>query len=68
MIAVRLQPEIEERLAALAKRTGRTKTFYIREAITEHLEDLEDVYLMERVLAQNEPTRPLKEFLDELGV
>ncbi len=45
MIAVRLDPEIEDRLAELAKRTGRTKTFYVREAILRHLEDLEDQYL-----------------------
>jgi len=45
VIAIRLEPEIESRLAALAKKTGRTKTFYAREAILEHLEDLEDYYL-----------------------
>jgi len=45
MLAIRLESEIEERLARLAKRTGRTKTFYAREAILEHLEDLEDGYL-----------------------
>jgi len=36
---------MEDRLSALAKRTGRTKTFYAREAIEQHLEDLEDYYL-----------------------
>lgn len=45
MLAIRLKPEIEERLANLAKKTGRTKTFYARQAIMEHLEDLEDYYL-----------------------
>ena len=45
MLAIRLDSEIEERLARLAKRTGRTKTYYAREAILEHLEDLEDGYL-----------------------
>ena len=48
MLAVRLPPEIEARLEALAKKTGRTKTFYVREAILEHLGDLEDVYLAEK--------------------
>jgi RHH-type rel operon transcriptional repressor/antitoxin RelB len=50
MLAVRLPAEIERRLDALAKATGRTKTFYVREAILEHLEDLEDLYLAEREL------------------
>ena len=50
MLAVRLPPEIESRLDALAKTTGRTKTFYVREAILEHLDGLEDLYLAEREL------------------
>lgn len=45
MIAVRLPEEIERRLDVLAKKTGRTKTFYVREAILEHLDDLEDAYI-----------------------
>jgi len=45
MLAIRLPPDIEARLDALAKRTGRTKTYYAREAILEHLADLEDLHL-----------------------
>jgi RHH-type transcriptional regulator, rel operon repressor / antitoxin RelB len=45
MLALRLPPEIEARLDALAKRTGRTKSYYARQAILEHIEDLEDAYL-----------------------
>ena len=45
MLAIRLNPELEERLARLAAKTGRTKTFYAREAIEQHLEDLEDYSL-----------------------
>jgi RHH-type rel operon transcriptional repressor/antitoxin RelB len=51
MLAIRLPEEIEARLDKLAKRTGRTKTFYARQAILEHLDDLEDIYLAERRLA-----------------
>lgn len=50
MLAIRLPSEIESRLEALAKATGRTKTFYAREAILEHLDDLEDLYLAEQRL------------------
>ena len=50
MLAIRLPIEIENRLEALAKATGRSKTFYAREAILEHLDDLEDVYLAEQRL------------------
>ncbi len=41
MLAIRLNPEIEARLSRLAKKTGRTKTFYAREAILRHLDELE---------------------------
>ncbi|MGK9452944.1 type II toxin-antitoxin system RelB family antitoxin [Acidithiobacillus caldus] len=34
----------------MAKATGRTKTYYVREAILEHLDDLEDAYLAEATL------------------
>lgn len=50
MLAIRLPAEVERRLDALAKATGRTKTFYAREAILEHLDDLEDLYLAEQRL------------------
>jgi len=45
MLAIRLQPDIEGRLDALAKQTGRTKTYYARQAILKYLDDLEDQYL-----------------------
>jgi RHH-type rel operon transcriptional repressor/antitoxin RelB len=45
MLALRLPPEIEQRLDALAKKTGRSKSYYAREAILLHIEDIEDTYL-----------------------
>ncbi len=50
MISLRLDKELEQRLNILAKETGRTKTFYVREAIKDKLEELEDIYLSEQVL------------------
>jgi len=47
MLALRLPPELEARLEALALKTGRTKSFYAREAILEKIEELEDRYLAE---------------------
>lgn len=50
MLAIRLPSDIEQRLAQLAAKTGRTKTYYAREAILRYLEDLEDTYLaIERI-------------------
>lgn len=45
MLAIRLPEEIEHRLAELAAKTGRTKTYYAREAILEHLDEIEAKYL-----------------------
>jgi RHH-type rel operon transcriptional repressor/antitoxin RelB len=45
MLAIRLPEEIEARLAELAAKTGRTKTFYVKEAILEHIDEIEDKYL-----------------------
>ena len=50
MLAIRLPQAIEKRLEKLARRTGRTKSFYARQAILQHLEELEDLYLAERAL------------------
>ena len=50
MLAIRLPADVEERLERLAKATGRTKTWYARKAILEHLDDLEGLYLAEQRL------------------
>ena len=57
MLALRLPPEIESRLDKLSKLTGRSKSYYAREAILEHLDDLEDIYLAEQRLADHRAGR-----------
>ena len=49
---VRIDEELDRRLDALAKRTGRTKSFYAVEAIKEFLEDQEDYFLAKDSLAE----------------
>ena len=66
MLAVRLSPEIEKRLEALAKATGRTKTYYVREAIIEHLDDLEDIYLAQNRLEDIRAGRSMTYTLEEV--
>lgn len=67
-----LSPEIEARLAELAKRTGRTKSFYVREAVLNHLDELEDLYLAERRLEDLREGRsgsiPLNDLIRRHGV
>ncbi len=45
MLAIRISHDIENRLQQLAQKTGRTKTYYAKEAILRFLEDMEDEYL-----------------------
>lgn len=52
MLAIRLPNDIEARLTMLAAQTGRTKTFYAREAILAHIEDLEDYYLAAQTIIE----------------
>ncbi len=72
MLALRLPEEIEQRLVDLAKKTGRTKSFYAREAILEYLDDLEDIYLAEQRLedirAGRSKTYTLEEVMERHGV
>jgi RHH-type rel operon transcriptional repressor/antitoxin RelB len=72
MLAIRLPAEIEKRLDDLARRTGRTKTFYVREAILTHLQDMEDAYqaerILERVRSGEEATVPLRHLLKQYGL
>lgn len=72
MLAIRLPEAIELRLEALAKATGRTKTYYAREAIVEHIDDLEDLYLAEqeliKVRAGRSKTVPLADVMKNYGL
>ena len=71
-LSIRLPGNIEARLQYLATLTGRTKSFYITEAICEHLDDLEDLYLAERELeairAGTSETVPLEEVMKRYGM
>lgn len=67
MLAIRPPEEIELRLARLASKTGHTKTFYARQAILEHLDDLEDLYSAEKILNNIQKGKIKTIKLDQLG-
>jgi RHH-type rel operon transcriptional repressor/antitoxin RelB len=71
-ISIRLPDDLSVRLQKLAERTGRTKTFYVVEAIQEHLEEIEDIYIAEKRLidirAGRSRTYTLEEVERELGL
>jgi RHH-type transcriptional regulator, rel operon repressor / antitoxin RelB len=68
MLGVRLERELEERLERLARRTGRSKSYYAKEAIRQFLEDREDYLLGLAVLERKEPTISLEELERRLGM
>ena len=72
MISIDLPAELENRLEELAKETGRTKEFFIREAVIEHLDDIEDLHIAEKrwndICAGKSETVPLEEVMREYGM
>lgn len=69
-LSIRLTADEEERLENLATRTGRPKTFYVREALHQYLDDVEEAFWADEVIdrweAAGKPTRPLSELKKEL--
>jgi RHH-type rel operon transcriptional repressor/antitoxin RelB len=68
MLGIRLEPELEEKLESLAKETGRSKSYYAREAIRHYLEDREDYLKGIAALERREPTITLDELERRLGL
>ena len=68
MIAVRLDSDLEDRLNKLAHETGRSKSYYVKQAIESYLEEREDYLLALSVLEKNEPVKSIKEVRKELGL
>jgi len=72
MLGIRLEPELEDKLNNLAKETGRTKSYYVREAIKRFLEEREDyllgVSVLERLERGEEKTMSFDEVEKYLGL
>lgn len=70
--SVRLPDETEKRLTALALETGRSKAFYIREAILKYIDEMEDVYLAEKRIEDmkrnGDQTIPLENLMEQYGL
>lgn len=70
--SVRLDDELDSRLERLARLTGRSKSFYVKQALAEQIEDLEDLYvarkIAKRVSEGRERLIPLEDLERELGV
>lgn len=68
MLAVRLDHEMEAALAELAATTGRSKSYYVKEALTAYLQDRADYLLALAALERQEPHTRLAEVRKELGL
>jgi RHH-type transcriptional regulator, rel operon repressor / antitoxin RelB len=68
MLGIRLDPELETRLERLAKKTGRSKSYYAKLAIRQFLEDREDYLLGIATLERNETRISLDELERQLGL
>ena len=71
-VSIRLDEELDARLERIARLTGRSKSFYLRQALVEQIEDLEDLFLsraiVNRVADGRERLIPLDVLERELGV
>ena len=65
-VSLRLPDDLATRLADLAVQTGRSKTYYMIEAIKEHIADLEDLYLAEQCLLEIRSGKRKTYSLDEV--
>lgn len=70
-ISIRLTDEEEARLDGLARRTGRSKSFYVRTALHEYLADLEDAFVADEAIdvfeSEGRRSRPLSALKAETG-
>jgi RHH-type rel operon transcriptional repressor/antitoxin RelB len=71
-LSIRLDEELEARLERLARLTGRSKSFYVKQALQDQIEDLEDLYLARHVARRVEDGRerlvPIEDLERGLGV
>lgn len=71
-VTYRIPPDLDRRLREVAETTGRSKSYYLRRALDEWLEDREDyleaVAVLERVESGEERVFPMSEVLKEMGL
>jgi RHH-type rel operon transcriptional repressor/antitoxin RelB len=68
MLAVRLDPEMEKQLDHLVRETGRSKSYYVKLALSEFLTDKGDYLEAMAVLERSEPRTPVAQLRKELGL
>ena len=65
-LATRVDAEVKAAMERYCKANGVKISYFVREAILDRLEELEDA--ADFVADRNEPTRPLADVLADLGI
>lgn len=68
LVAVRLPDDLESKLENLSQETGRSKSYYMKKALEQFLEDREDYLLAVARLEENNPRIPYEKIRAELGL
>ena len=68
MFAIRLDKETEQNLDLLAKNRGSNRSAVVREAITQYLNDNEDLEMAKQAQSQMLGQKSLKQLREELGL
>jgi len=68
MLTIRLESELENQLNKLAEETGRSKTYFVREALKNYLQDRSDYLLALQRLEEAGPRVSLEEVERALGL
>ena len=68
MLALRLEKDLEAKLAALARVRGRTKSEVVRDAILKLIEDEQDLEIAEKALRKTRSSKSLRQLRKELGL
>lgn len=68
MLAVRLPENLEQRLSELAANTHRPKSYYVKQALQDFLDDHEEHLLAIARLEQKNPRYSLEEMEQRLGI
>ena len=68
MLGVRLNSDMEARLASLCEETGRTKSYYTKKALETFLDDREDYLRGIAILEKKESCVSLNELEKEIGL
>jgi len=70
--SIRLPNDIEKRLENLSLQTGRSKSFYVKQVILDHIDEIEDIYLAEKRLedirAERTKTIPIQKIMKRYGM